>query len=322
MSLTPTPQPRPHAKGITGPRADPAFQALAAPEVRWRARLAHVVHHLRRPAQALIGQPLGRLLLNAWLRDGPGADWMERRGLPRHPLEALLGQEALTLSVNPRELVQFAEHDPERREKRPSSLAFIWDGNWDLRRSDLRQDYWLAHMRDLDENRAHLERTQKYRELMARAAAGRPYHSHQEGIYLDRPERILAFLQLYLDFMDNMARHGYDASRAKDGLGVVISREGRILKINRGLHRLGMAQWLGLARIPVQVHHVHRLWWERICAGERGHAALTRVRTALQDCVPEQAHGPLSPGAPFVPPADFWPPARASLTPRKGPPVL
>ncbi len=308
-SMPSKPRPTASAKpgAITGPQADPAFRPLAAPEVRHRAMLAHVTHHLREGLDALIGRPMGAALLQVWHRNWPGAATVERLGLPRHNLERLLGRPALTLHLNPRELVQFAEHDPDRRKKRPSSLAFIWEGDWDLRRSDLRRDYWLGHMRDLDENRHHLERTRKYQELMDRAAAGRPWQSHREGLYLDSHERILAFLQLYLDFMDNMARHGYDENRAKDPLGVVISREGRVLKINRGLHRLGMAQWLGLPSIPVQVQHVHRLWWLQITEGRRGPDALERMCAALRECVPEQAHGPLSAGEPFVPDADFWP---------------
>src|SRR5690606_29230266 len=91
--------------------------------------------------------------------------------------------------------------------------------------------------------------------------------------------------------LDNMAAHGFDPSRGKDTLGVAISREGRILKINRGLHRLAMAQRLGLTTIPVRVRCVHRLWWNQVVQGAAGHAALERVRLALRDCVPEEDAG-------------------------------
>lgn len=303
-----------HAKKPLGSHTDPAFARIAAPEIRNRVRLAQIVHRVRAFNQTWLGLPLGNVLLHIWLRGWPGARLIEKKGLPRHNISLLMGQESLILHVNPRELVQFAETAPTRDIKRPPSMSFIWDGDWDLRRSDLRIDYWIAHMRDLDQNRDHLERTQKFQSLMADMKAGKPFRSHQEGVYLNSPERILEYLNVYLGFLDNMAEHGYDTSRAKDGLGVVISREGRILKINRGLHRLAMAQWLGLPTIPVQVRHVHRHWWDRITHGTTGKAALQRIHTALQECRPEHESGPLTKHPPADIPDDFWPTPRYSDT--------
>lgn len=301
-------------KTVLGPQADAAFTGIAAPEIRNRVRLARIVYRLRNVAQTWLGVPLGNLFLKIWLHNWPGARLIEKEGLPRHNLSTLLGEENLTLHLNPRELIQFAETAPKDGPKRPPSMAFIWDGDWDLRRTDLRGDYWIAHMQDLDNNRHNLERTQKYQSLMADLNAGKPFRSHQEGVYLDSPERIIAYLSVYLGFLDNMAEHGYDPSRAKDGLGVVISREGRILKINRGLHRLAMAQWLGLPTIPVHVKHVHRLWWERITQGATGEQALQRMQAALLECRPESELGPLSEYPPVEVTADFWPKPRYSPT--------
>lgn len=298
------------SKTVLGPQADPAFARIAAPEIRNRVRLAHIAHRIRTFIQNYVGLPLGKLLLHIWLHDWPGARLIEKKGLPRHNIISLIGQESLVVHINPRDLVQFAETSPTPDIKRPPSVSFIWDGDWDLRRSDLRIDYWIAHMRDLDENRNHLERTQKYQALMDDLKAGKPFRSHQEGIYLDTPERILDYLSVYLGFLDNMAEHGYDTRRAKDGLGVVISREGRILKINRGLHRLAMAQWLGLPAIPVHVQHVHRQWWERVTHGTTGKAALQRITAALQECKPEAESGPLTEHPPADIPDDFWPTPR------------
>lgn len=295
---------------VLAPSADPAFASIVAPEIRHRVRIAHAVHHLRNFNQAWIGRPVGHILLNIWLRNWPGARLVEKKGLPRHSVTDYLGAEALILHVNPRELVQFAEYAPKGETRRPSSMAFIWDGDWDLRRSDLRVDYWIAHMRDLDENRHHLERTRKFKSLMADLEAGKPFRSHQEGVYLNSRQRILDYLAVYLGFLDNMAEHGYDTTRAKDNLGVVISREGRILKINRGLHRLAMAQWLGLPSIQVQVRHIHRFWWEQIVQNTRGQEALQRISEALHTCHPEQDSGPLTEHPPASIPDDFWPPAR------------
>ena len=108
-----------------------------------------------------------------------------------------------------------------------------------------------------------------------------------------------------------MAQDGFDLRRGKDALGVVISREGRILKINRGLHRLAMAQRLGLPSVPVQVRHVHRLWWDRVTAGATGELALHRMQQALHRCVPETKPGPLDRDPDTGLKDDFWPAPRA-----------
>src|SRR3546814_17284622 len=75
---------------------------------------------------------------------------------------------------------------------------------------------------------------------------------------LNTPEKIRDYLRVYIGFLDDMALNGFDPSRGKDPLGVAIKRKGRILKINRGLHRLAMALRLGLLSIPVRVRCVHR----------------------------------------------------------------
>lgn len=303
-------------KPMTGPQADPAFERLAAPEIRHRVRLAHIVHHVRTYNQKVVGRPLGDALLKIWLRKLPGATLIEKNGLPRHNIVSYLGQDKFILRLDPRELIQLATHAPRHQEKRPSSMALIWDGDWDLRRRDLRIAFWLNHMRDLDENRHHLERTKEFQTLMAGLEAGKPYQSHQEGFLLNSRERILDYLSVYLGFLDNMAQHGYDDSRAKDNLGVAITREGRIIKINRGLHRLGMAQWLGLPEIPVQVQHIHREWWNRITSGTTGDTALHRIVDALRDCQPERESGPLTPHPIANIPDDFWPAPRHAVPDR------
>lgn len=323
--MTPSPQRRqntPHGAGLTGPQADPDFAHLAAPEIRHRVRVAHAVHHVRTFSQKAVGLPLGDILLRIWLRHQPGARMIEKKGLPRHNIVSYLGQESLILHIDPRKLIQLATHAPRHEGKRPSSMAFIWDGDWDIRRRDLRVSFWLDYMHELDENRHHLERTKKFQELMAELEAGNPFQSHQEGVYLNSRQRILDYLAVYLGFLDNMAEHGYDRSRAKDNLGVAITRDGRIIKIHRGLHRLAMAQYVGLPEIPVQVQHVHREWWNRITQGVTGDAALQRITRALRDCEPEQEPGPLTPHPRADIPDDFWSALRHDATPQSAQPGL
>ncbi len=297
-------------KGLLGPGADEAFSTLAAPEIRQRVLLAHWVAQSREKTQQYLGFPIGRLMLQRWMRSKAGSRRIEAFGLPLHIVHETLGRKALTLHVNPRDLVRMAINAPRTVEKRPSSLAFIWEGSWDLRREDMRFGSRYRLISDLDENRHQLENTARFKKLMKRIEQGRPWESYQQGVFLDTPEKIIAYLRIYLGFLDDMQRYGFDSARGKDTLGVVVSRDGRLLKINRGLHRLAMAQRLGLPTVPVEVRHVHRYWWEEVTRGSTGETALHRMRMALAHCVPETEPGPLDEFPDAGLDDSFWPPAR------------
>lgn len=297
-------------RGVLGPGADAAFAHLLSPQLKRRVLVAHLTDRTKSSVQQYIGRPLGRIFLRRWMAGRRDAHHVEKFGLPGHVVEEVLGKDALTLYVDPRKLVRLAIHAPRREEKRPSSLAFIWDGTWDQRRYDLRTGSRYRLISELDEHRGRLDQTERFRELMDELETGKPWESHQLGVVLDSPERIIAYLQVYLDFLDDMAVNGFDATRGKDSLEVAISRTGTILKIDRGLHRLAMAQRLGLPSVPVYVRHVHRLWWNEVTRGTTGKAALLRMQEALQHCVPEVEPGPLDYDPPIQFPDDFWPPAR------------
>lgn len=301
----------PENRVLMGPKADKALVQLGSPKIRRRVRVARIADTVQRCTQQYLGLPVGHLLLGCWLRGLPGATAIERFGLPRHSLEDHLGAKALTLLVDPRALVRIVSFRPRKVEKRPSALAFIWNGQWDLRRFDVRLDTY-QFISEIDENRDHLERTAFFREMMAHIEQGNPWSSHRQGILLDTPEKIKTYLRIYMGYLDDMAVKGYVADMTHDDLGVAISSEGRILKINRGLHRLAMAQRVGLSQIPVRVRAVHRTWWNQVTDGASGQLALERMCQALKDCVPEQAPGPMDP-LPGVPSSlDFWPPRRAT----------
>src|SRR5690606_27309613 len=145
----------------------------------------------------------------------------------------------------------------------------------------------------LAEIRSRVVRTPRYRDPMKRTDQGRPAASPQPGVLLVTSENILSYLQIYVHFLHDMAAHGFNPERGKDPVGVAITRNGTIVKVNRGLHRLAMAQRLGLPSIPVQVRHVHRIWWDKVTEGASGAEALAKMAAALKHCVPEEHPGPL-----------------------------
>lgn len=269
----------------TPPAGDPAFAPLEDPRMYWPVQRARLSKTVREGAQSL-GVPVECGLLRLWQYNLPGAAWVEHIGLPRRAVELTLGDQ-LILHVNPNDLVRATHWQGWPHKYRPNSSAFIWDGEWDLRRGDLRQGSRARFIADIDAHRDDLSQSEAFAKYMARLKAGKPWSSHQQGILLDSEARILTFLRVYLSFMDDMAVRGFDSTRGKDMLGVAVTRQGRLLKINRGLHRLAMAQHIGLPSVPVLVKAVHRDWWERVTQGARGNHALALMKENLADCTPE-----------------------------------
>src|SRR5690606_6383201 len=158
---------------------------FVSPTILRRVWLAHLTASTRNQVQRRLGTPVGILLLRRWLRGKRGARLTEREGLPRHSIELPLRERPATLPVASCSLIRIIEFLPREVEKRPSSMAFIWDGQWDLRRDDLRLGTRYRFISDIDENRHQLERVERYQELMACIESGRPWSSHQRGVVLD-----------------------------------------------------------------------------------------------------------------------------------------
>lgn len=295
------------------PAEDEAFRELLDPRMKWGIRRARWQADLREAFLRHVSGPVEEALFRRWSHGKTGGRWVERQGLPRRAVEARLG-EALVVHVDPRELIR--DLNPKGLGgKRPSSSAFIWDGDWDQSRGDLRRGSRYRFISDLDSHRDDLTQTERFRQYRSRLQSGNPWTSYQQGLLLDSEEKILAYLRTYLQFLDGMAESGFDARLGKDDLGVAVTRDGRLLKVNRGLHRLAMAQRLGLPSIPVVVRGVHRQWWERVVDGACGETALSRVAKALNDCTPETLPGELDPGddlGPIAWPAPRYPAAQAN----------
>ncbi len=276
------------------PADEVAFSDLVDRRMEGAVRRARWQAELRDAFQRHIGVPLEESLFRRWADGKAGGGWIERRGLPRRSVETRLGS-ALVVHVDPRELIRDLNVKGVGG-RRPFSSAFIWDGDWDQSRGDLRRGSRYRFISDLDLHRADLTQTERFRQYRSRLQSGNPWSSHRQGLLLDSEEAILAYLKTYLGFLDAMARYGFDSELGKDDLGVAVTRDGRLLKVNRGLHRLAMAQRVGLRSIPVVVRAVHRQWWQRVVKDASGEAALARVAEALTRCTPETEPGELDPG--------------------------
>ncbi|WP_147408788.1 hypothetical protein [Kushneria sinocarnis] len=265
------------------PAGETIFRSLSHPSLRRAILQARLQYHFRERFKRLIGRPLEDAWFERWRKGGKTAR-LEALGLPRRSVEEQLGSR-LDLNPAPDELICSVAF-PDRAERRRLANRFIWEGDWDQRLKDvngLRQHRFIA---DIWQHRLDLTRSDSYQHYLELLQQGRPWRSHHKGVALESPERILGWLRIYHLYMEDMACFGFDAGRGKDRLGVAIDRHGRIVKINKGLHRLAMARVLGLPTLPVRVRGIHRQWWQAQAGGRQGDAALDAVAEALSGCRP------------------------------------
>ncbi|WP_416139005.1 RNA polymerase sigma factor [Halomonas sp. HK25] len=270
------------------PTGESVHPPLYDPSLRRKMLTSRLAYRAKMAFQRTLGRPVEDRLFRHWQARRDACRMLETQGLPRRSLETTLG-ERLDLGVDPRRLVRGFSYPagfPDRLQRRKASNLFLWDGDWDLPRHYLIDSSQTRFMQDLWHYRLAPEQSATFQTLEARSDQGNPLRSHHRGLLLDGRERILEYLRLYLLYMEGMACFGFDAEAGKDRLGVAVDRHGRLIKINKGLHRLAMAQVLGLPRVTVRVRSVHRRWWNDQTEGASGHEALERLAQALPDCTP------------------------------------
>ncbi|MBA2779004.1 RNA polymerase sigma factor [Billgrantia kenyensis] len=264
----------------TGERVYPPLFDSSLRLRMWRSRAAF---QLKESFKRRLGRPIEDALFERWLDDRSGSAWLEHQGLPRRSVEAYFGDK-LNLEIDPASLTRgldFPASFPDRRLRRKVSNIFLWTGDWDLATPHLAETQRQRFIRDIWAHRLDLTASEGYAQLTKALAQGAPLRSHHQGVLLNSEDRILTFLEQYRLYMEDMHCFGFKPALGKDSLGVVIDRHGDMIKSNKGLHRIAMAQAIGLRRISVRVRAVHQTWWEQHKVNARGRQAIEGMLTAL-----------------------------------------
>ncbi len=220
---------------------------------------ANVQKFIRECLQKVITRPAEELMFSLWQKKTSLGKWVEKAGLPRRSIEAHF-QAALTLEVDPHSLNTLIAFE-NKYQRRSLGNRFIWDGDWDKNTRHFHDTERYRFLADIWEHRSDLTRSSRFQELTAMYRNKKPYSSYHKGVYLDTDSKVHRFLEIYLTFMKQLEQDGYNPSLAEDHIGIALDRKGHMVKINKGLHRLAMAQIVGLKKLPVCIRAVHRYWW-------------------------------------------------------------
>ena len=269
------------------PNGERVHPLLYDPELRGRMLRSRAAFRFKEGFKRCLGRPLEDWLFRRWLNNQPGSAALERQGLPRRSVEAYL-DEQLDIEIDPARLsrgVSYPASFPVRSQRRKISNFFLWPGDWDLPTTPLAEAERQRFINDIWQHRLDLSASASYAELMKKLDQSQPMRLHHQGILLNTPERILGYLYHYQLYMEDMSCFGFKNELGKDRLGVVIDRNGVLIKTNKGLHRLAMAQTLGVQRISVRVRAIHQLWWQRHKRNATGKDALSKIVNALGQVV-------------------------------------
>ena len=264
----------------TGERVHPL---LYDPELRGRMLRSRAAFRFKEGFKRCLGRPLEDWLFRRWLNNQPGSAALERQGLPRRSVEAYL-DEQLDIEIDPQTLTRglsYPRSFPDRTQRRKVSNFFLWPGDWDLPTPLLNETSRQHFIDDIWYHRLDLSTSNNYARLLEKLEQGQPLSIHHQGILLNTPERISGYLDHYRLYMEDMSCFGFKAGLGKDRLGVVIDRHGGLIKSNKGLRRIAMAQTLGIQRVTVRVRAVHQQWWEQKTEGTRGKEALHQLSTRI-----------------------------------------
>lgn len=265
------------------PTGEPVYPPLYDPALRQRMLRSRAAYQIKESFKRHLGRPFEDVWFKRWLANKAGSALLESQGLPRRSVEAYLG-DRLDLEIDPCALTRGLDYPasfPNHAQRRKVSNLFIWTGDWDLTTPSLADTQRQRFICDIWTHRLDLTASDNYARLMKQLEQGNPLRLHHQGILLNSEARILTYLERYRLYMEDMSCFGFKPGLGKDSLGIVIDRQGGIIKSNKGLHRLAMAQVLGIQRVTVRVRAIHQLWWEQHKGNTQGKSALENVTAAL-----------------------------------------
>jgi hypothetical protein len=191
---------------------------------------------------------------------------------------------ALRMWVDPARLkARLSDYVRDERGVRWVGSSFLDAANWSGAVAPLSDS--PIHIETIELVAADLDfsRTRSYRELLARARAGRPLT--RNGVTLSTVDAIEAYFHYCADLIASVREHGVKPrnemhcvgmplfkhrkarppglNEVERDIGVAINGNGQLIRHLGGKHRTAIAQTLRLPRVPVEVRLVHVRWLAR-----------------------------------------------------------
>lgn len=155
----------------------------------------------------------------------------------------------------------------------------VLPGDWDLHATAVADTPTHRFIAELVAARYDYRSTATYAKMVKDIAAGHVIKYKKRRI--DCQDRIDEHFRYYVGVCESMAANGYLSAGNHDHICVMIGRDGKLVKEEKGRHRLAIAQLVGVPAVPVFVRHVHPLWLDSLRETRSGSDA-DIIRTGLK----------------------------------------
>ena len=157
---------------------------------------------------------------------------------------------------------------------------FAPPGDWDLATSSFSDHLTFQRMQDLQAHLSDFRSTEWYKgavQEFERTGAFRYKQKFMRSI----GEIDTFFVDYLVGLLLSMQRSGYLSDVGGDRPGVMINRDGELIKSPGGRHRWAAATLVGVDAVPVEIEHIHPMWLKSIDGGFSG-VRLQRLQQALR----------------------------------------
>jgi hypothetical protein len=153
-------------------------------------------------------------------------------------------------------------------------------GNWDLESGFFNGQPTYLEMHDLWQHAHDWRQSMLYQKAAAELVMTGGFR--YKKTYLQTAQELDDFFENYLvGMIHSMKQNGYDKSKASDNPGVMIGRNGELIKSPRGRHRWAVASVLGIGGVASEIDCIHPDWISKVQGGWSGDK-LHRLREAIQ----------------------------------------
>lgn len=189
-------------------------------------------------------------------------------------LANLCFNDSLVFNVNPK-LLKYHIYNPDNM---PGNL-FIWSGEWDRDIISIEEHEKFIMIKELFVDKKDYQNTKFYSFAINQMLKGDPLQ--RGNIKLDSIENIILYFEKHKKIFKDIKANGFDLNMAPQ-IGVVISRDGKLLHFRQGHHTLAIAKILGIDNVNIRIRAVHSNWLSNQIRNSSGLYLLESIRRGFK----------------------------------------
>ncbi len=140
---------------------------------------------------------------------------------------------------------------------------YLTPGDWDLNAKPYSDFETYQKMAQIYDANYDYQQTELYQKIIDQISTNGKF-KHKSIVMRSIEEAEKKYFDRYVKVFNSMEKDGYLRGKGvDDGFGA-IDRNGKVVKMQRGRHRLSIAKLVGIESIPINVLYIHPEWVEKV----------------------------------------------------------